>query len=293
MRAAGFWQLSAAGIAAALAFLKGSFMLFDSHTHLNSSDFDDRREALMTEARQAGLGGLCLIGSDPDTIATGLHMLADYPEAVMIVGAHPVEAKDCDAARFEQFKAALKHPKVVGVGEIGLDYHWPDSPHKTQHVIFKAHLALAREAGVPFAIHTRDALEDTYAILQEANAGEIGGVIHNFGEDLTWAKRFLDLGLYLSFSGVATFKKTTALREALAYAPLDRILIETDAPYLTPEPFRGQENHPAMIRYTCNRLAHARSMSYEAFAQATYQNALRFYRIERTDKGFVRKCDRD
>lgn len=268
-------------------------MLFDTHNHLNSSDFDGERDSYVQMAVRQGVAGLCIIGSDEGTLERGFAMLNDYPQVVMICGAHPVEAKDLTPERWEAFEKAWQHPKVVGVGEIGLDYHWPDSPPKVQKEVFVKQLAVARRLGLPFAIHTRDSLEDTYAILKEEQAGDIGGVIHSFGYDLDWAKKFLDLGLYLSFSGVATFKKSKAVREAAAYAPLDRILIETDSPYLTPEPFRGKVNHPALVRFVNDRLAYERGLSYEEFAKATYENACRFYGLQEVAGGFQRASAHD
>lgn len=265
-------------------------MLFDTHTHFNAPEFATDRQAAITRARQAGVSGMALIGFDRETIANAQTLVQENRDMVAAYGWHPELAGEYDAQVEQTLQQALDSPKVVAVGEFGLDYHWDAAPHEVQERVMRRQIAIARERKLPIIIHTRDANEDTYRILKDERVGELGGIMHTFGDDPEWAQKFLDLGLHLSFSGVVTFKKSKAVRSAAALVPKDRLLIETDSPYLAPEPHRGQRNESAHIRYVVNRLAEARETSYEAIADLTYQNACRLFGIHwDEEKGFVKE----
>ncbi|MDO4680550.1 MAG: TatD family hydrolase [Aerococcus sp.] len=264
-------------------------MLFDTHTHFNAEDFQTDREEAITRARHAGVSGMSIIGFDHETITTAQTLVHHNPDMVAAYGWHPELAGDYDAAVEEELQQALDSEKVVAVGEFGLDYHWEGATHDVQERVMRRQIAIARERHLPIIIHTRDANEDTYRILKDEHVEEIGGIMHTFGDDPEWAQKFLDLGMHISFSGVVTFKKSKAVRKAAAMIPNERLLIETDSPYLSPEPHRGKRNESANIRYVATRLADVRDTSYEEIAALTYQNACRLFNIHwDEEKGFVK-----
>ncbi|MCI5776006.1 MAG: TatD family hydrolase [Aerococcus sp.] len=267
-------------------------MLFDTHTHFNASDFDDDREAAIQGARNAGVSGMNIIGFDKDTIPGARELVKNNKDMVASYGWHPEVAGDYNDAIEQQLQEYLDTEKVVAVGEFGLDYHWNAAPKDVQERVMRRQIAIARERHLPIIIHTRDANEDTYRILKDEHVETIGGIMHTFGDDPEWAKKFLDLNMHISFSGVLTFKKSKAVREAAKIIPEDRLLIETDSPYLSPEPHRGQRNTSANVRFVCNLLADVRDTSYEAIAAQTYQNACDLFHIRYDEeKGFVRTHD--
>jgi len=188
---------------------------------------------------------------------------------------HPHDAAALDAPSEVELLTLAQSARVVAIGEIGLDYHYDHSPRETQQAVFRRFIQLARQLGKPIVIHTRSAARDTLDILAEERASEVGGIIHCFSEDRQFATRALDLGFDLSFSGIVTFKKSQAIQEVAAWAPLDRILVETDSPYLAPVPVRGKPCEPAFVVHTARFIAALRGMAFEALAQATSQNAAR------------------
>ena len=178
------------------------------------------------------------------------------------------------------YLAMGQHPKVIALGEIGLDYYWMTADKETQARVFKRQMELAKELDLPFVVHTRDALEDTYALIKEVGVGPRGGIMHSFSGTLEEAQAFMDLGMHISFSGVVTFKKARELQEAAQALPLEKILVETDAPYLAPVPKRGRENRTGYTRYVVEMLAQLRNQSVEEVAKATYENARSLFRID-------------
>ncbi len=258
-------------------------MIFDSHTHLNAEQFNDDIPETIERANELGVTKMAVVGFDMPTIEKSLQLSQDYPNIYSIIGWHPTEAgsytKEIEAKLQEQ----LTQPKVVALGEIGLDYHWMEDPKEVQAKIFRRQIAIAKEMKLPISIHTREALEDTYAILKEEDVRDIGGIMHSFSGDFEWAKRFLDLGMHLSFSGVVTFKKATDVQEAAMNAPLDRMLVETDAPYLAPVPYRGKRNEPGYTRYTVEKIAELRKQTMEEVAGQTWKNAHRLFRLNEHD----------
>ena len=237
-------------------------MLVDSHCHLDSSDFDSDRDDVIRRAMDAGVTRM---------VAVDKVELADRHACFYATtGVHPHEASKGDLKRVE---TDLRHPKVIAVGEIGLDYHYDFSPREVQQRVFIDQIAIARQAGVPIVIHTREAWEDTFAILKEhwVPAG-IAGIMHSFTGGPAEAARSVEMGFYLSFSGIVTFPKALDIQQAAREAPLDRILVETDAPYLAPVPNRGKRNEPSFVVHTAKRVAALRGVPFEEVAAATTAN---------------------
>lgn len=255
-------------------------MIFDSHTHLNVDQFKDDLPETIARAHELGVSEMAVVGFDSLTIEKSLALSQAYPSIYSIIGWHPTEAGSYTAAIEKKLNNQLELPKVVALGEIGLDYYWMEDPKEVQERIFRRQLAMAREHQLPFSIHTRDALEDTYKILKEEKVYRTGGIMHSFSGDVEWMKRFLDLGLHISLSGVVTFKKAEDLHQVAKVVPLDKLLVETDAPYLAPVPYRGKRNEPGYTRYVVERIAELRQLPWEEIATVTRSNAHQLFRIE-------------
>ncbi|MFC6316153.1 TatD family hydrolase [Lapidilactobacillus achengensis] len=254
--------------------------IFDTHTHLNDTPFAGQEASFVRHAAALGVVKLANVGSNQTLNEGALRLAAEFPNAYAIIGWHPDDAKDYDTAAAAWLRANCQRPKVVAIGEIGLDYHWDASPRPVQRQVFAAQLALAKALDLPVSIHSRDALADTYAILAAAQLPPQRIIMHSFNATPEWVPQFLDLGAYLSFSGVITFKNAAYLRESLAQVPLDRLLVETDAPYLTPMPHRGQQNEPGYTRYVAAGIAQTLDLPLATIAQQTYRNALRVFGLE-------------
>jgi TatD DNase family protein len=256
-------------------------MLVDTHCHLDPAYFPDGADAAIARAETAGVDGFVVVGVgrdlEPARHAVALATrLADRVGAA--VGIHPHDAASWSPAVHDELASLARAAAVVAVGEIGLDYHYDHSPRDTQREVFARLVALAREVKKPIVIHTREAAADTLAVLEAEGARDVGGVIHCFSEDRPFAERALDLGFDLSFSGIVTFKGAKAIHEVAAWAPLDRILVETDSPYLAPVPLRGKPCEPAYIVHTAKRVAELRGTTVEEIARATSENAERRFR---------------
>jgi len=258
-------------------------MLIDTHTHLDDTRYDGDREAMIERAREAGVDTFITIGCDLATSRAAVELADRYPFVYASIGVHPHEVRHIGDNWYDEFRRLARHPKVVAYGEIGLDYHYNHSPPKLQRERFREQILLAREFKLPVIIHTREAQEDTIAILKEENAGETGGVFHCFTGDARLAQDGLDLGFYLSFSGVVTFQNATMLREIVKTVPMDRILIETDCPYLTPAPHRGKRNEPAYVRLVAETIASIKStaspVSVDEVGLFTSANAQRLFKL--------------
>lgn len=255
-------------------------MIFDTHTHLNVEQFKDDLVETMARSRELGVTEMAVVGFDTPTIEKSLELSQTYPEIYSIIGWHPTEAGSYSKAIEDKLQSQLTEPKVVALGEIGLDYYWMNDPKEVQAKVFRRQIAIAREHNLPISVHTRDAIEDTYQILKEENIQNVGGIMHSFSGDVEWMKRFLDLGMHISLSGVVTFKKATEVHEVAQAVPLERLLIETDAPYLAPMPYRGKRNEPGYTRYVAEKVAELREMTLEDVAKITRQNAFELFRIE-------------
>lgn len=252
-------------------------MLIDTHCHLDADNCPGGPADTLVRARAAGVRGFVVIGVGATTVpAREATALARQEKDVRAaVGLHPHDARQSTPAMREELAQIAAAPEVVAVGEIGLDYHYDLSPREAQQEEFRHFLGVARALKKPAVIHTREAAEDTIRILREERAQEVGGIIHCFSEDLAFAKEALDLGFLLSFSGIVTFKNARAIQEVAAWAPPDRILVETDAPYLAPVPHRGKRCEPAYVVHTARHVAQLRSVSFEKLAEQTTDNARR------------------
>jgi TatD DNase family protein len=249
--------------------------LIDSHCHLDPTNFNEGSEPVLTRARQGGVSGFVCIGVGGLSEARYACALAERSsDVVATVGVHPHDAVENDSDLETELCALAASDRVVAVGEIGLDYHYDHSPRATQQAVFRRYLQIARQLGKPVVIHTRSAAEDTLEILESENARDVGGVIHCFSEDLAFARRALDLGFMLSFSGIATFKRAEAVREVARWVSADSYLIETDSPYLAPVPKRGKKNEPAFLVHTAQCIAELRQKTFAEVAAETTQNAL-------------------
>ena len=251
----------------------------DSHAHLTMEPFDADREAVIARARDAGLVHVVTISSYVGDAMLCADLAERHDFIHFTAGVHPHEAKDWNDATARDVRAAARRPKAVAIGEIGLDYHYDRSPREAQRDVFRVQVRLARELGLPVVIHTREAWDDTLSILRDEDAGSIGGVFHCFSGGVPEARRCLDLGFFLSFAGPVTFKNTTALGEAAAYAPLERILTETDSPYLTPHPHRGTRNEPARVVLVTERIAALKGLPPAEVGRAATRNCERVFRI--------------
>ncbi|EMF0157200.1 TatD family hydrolase [Enterococcus hirae] len=258
-------------------------MIFDSHTHLNAEQFNDDIPETIERAKELGVTKMAVVGFDTPTIEKSLQLSHDYSNIYSIIGWHPTEAGSYTKDIEKKLQVQLTMPKVVALGEIGLDYYWMEDPKEVQAEVFRRQIAIAKEMNLPISIHTREALADTYQILKEEDIRDIGGIMHSFSGDFEWAKRFLDLGMHISFSGVVTFKKAQDVQEAATHVPLDRLLVETDAPYLAPVPYRGKRNEPGYTRYTVEKIAELRNLPVEEVALQTWKNAHRLFRIAEND----------
>ena len=253
-------------------------MLIDSHCHLDFPDFADELDAVVGRARAAGIARLVTISTRVARQAQVLAIAERFADVFASVGTHPHYAQEEVDVTVAQLVALTRHPKIVALGEAGLDYHYDRSPRAAQEQGFRTHIAAARETGLPLVIHSRDADADTARILEEETGqGAFPAVLHCFtgGRDL--ARRAIGLGLFISFTGILTFKNSTELRAIAAELPADRILVETDAPYLAPGKFRGKRNEPAYVVETAKVLAEARGVSFDAIAQQTSENFFRLF----------------
>lgn len=239
-------------------------LLVDSHCHLDYFERDGDLDDVLERARQAGIGGLLTIGTKIKTFPA-IHAIARARRNVWCtIGTHPHEAADESVTRIDDLVALAQDPRVVGIGETGLDYYYDHSPREIQQAVFRTHIAAAQAADLPLVIHTRDAEADTETLLREAQSqGPLAGVLHCFSSGPDLARVALDLGLMIGISGIVTFKKSDTLRDILRSVPLERLLVETDAPYLAPMPHRGKRNEPSYMVRTAALVAEVKGVSYE------------------------------
>ncbi len=257
-------------------------MLVDSHCHLDFPELTADLDGVLGRARAAGVGHFLTIGTTMAKFAAVRAAAEHAPDVHCTVGIHPHEAKVEPLDGPDTLLREAEHPKVVGFGESGLDYYYNHSPRDEQIANFRAHIAAAREANLPLVVHTRDAEDDTIAILGEEQArGPVAGVIHCFTGTKRLAQAMLEIGFLISVSGIATFKKADELRAAIAEVPLDRLLVETDSPYLAPQPVRGKRNEPAFVVHTAAMLANLKGVTNETLAVATTENFFRLFKKAR------------
>jgi len=247
-------------------------MLVDSHCHLTGGQLENDQDAVLERARLAGVTGFVAVGTDLADCRRVLELAGRQPQVQASLGLHPHEASAWDPAAARELEALVQDPRVRFVGETGLDWHYDLSPREVQEAVFRDHIRLARRCGKPVMVHTREAPAETLRILAEEGAGQVGGIIHCFSEDRAFAAGALDLGFHLSFSGIVTFKNAAGIREVAAWAPEDRILVETDSPYLAPVPFRGKTNEPAYVVQVAAQVAGLRHLAPERLAEITSRN---------------------
>jgi len=258
-------------------------MLIDSHCHLDPHYFKEGPDDVMARARAAGVSAFVVVGvgADLGPARFAVELAARRPDVRATVGMHPHEAAQLTDAMLAELEQLAARPEVLAVGEIGLDYHYMRSPRDVQQGVFRDLIGLARRLGKPIVVHTREAAEDTLSMLEGEGAAEVGGIIHCFSEDRPFAERALALDFDLSFSGIVTFRTATAIQEVAAWAPGDRILVETDSPYLAPNPLRGKRCEPAHVVHTARHIASLRGVRFEDLAAQTAENTRRRLRWAR------------
>jgi len=254
-------------------------MLIDTHAHLEMREFNDDRDEVIKRAREAGVGYIVTIGTTLESSRDAVMLADKYDFIYAAIGIHPHEVKDILHPTYDILRHFAQHKKVVAYGEIGLDYHYEHSPRADQKRKFRDMLREARKLELPVIVHDRDAHEDTLQILSEEWTPELGGVLHCFSGDIAMAKRVIEMGFSLSIAGPVTFPKAEALREVVRQVPIEHLLIETDSPYLSPQPMRGKRNEPAFVRHTAEAIAKIKGLSFDDVARITSFNAMQLFGI--------------
>ncbi|MER3127279.1 TatD family hydrolase [Bacillus pumilus] len=254
-------------------------MLFDTHAHLNAEQYKEDLEQVIERAKSEKVEKIVVVGFDRPTITRAMELIEEYDFIYAAIGWHPVDAIDMTDEDLLWIKELSKQEKVVAIGEMGLDYYWDKSPKDVQKEVFRRQIALAKEVNLPIIIHNRDATEDVVTILQEEGAADVGGIMHCFTGSLEIAKACMQMNFYISFGGPVTFKNAKKPKEVVKDIPSDRLLIETDCPYLTPAPFRGKRNEPSYVKYIAEQIAELREISFEELAELTTKNAKKVFGI--------------
>ena len=252
-------------------------MIFESHAHYDNEVFDEDREELLTSLKEHGIEWVINIGASLERCKSTLRLMEQYPFMYGAMGVHPSEVEELNEENFAWLREQCSVDKVVAVGEIGLDYHWNEPEPHIQKLWFERQLELAREVKLPVVIHSRDAAKDTLDIMHALHAEEIEGVIHCFSYSKEIAREYLEMGYYFGIGGVVTFHNAKKLKEAVEYIPMDRILLETDCPYLAPEPHRGTRNSSLNLPYVAQEIAALKGISYEEVVEVTAGNAKKLF----------------
>ncbi|MBB1062651.1 TatD family hydrolase [Limosilactobacillus fastidiosus] len=256
--------------------------VYDSHTHLNDDAFYNDVPAFEARAAHYGVTQMNIVGSNTILNERALKLAHKYENLHAIIGWHPEDIRSYNEEAEKKLLSQLHDPQVVGIGEIGLDYfNDQTSPHDQQQEIFAQQLEIARQLHLPVSIHVRDALDDAYSILRDAHIDEYGGVMHSFNGSPEMAEKFMNLGMAISFSGVVSFKTAEDVHRAALAVPLDRMMVETDAPYLTPIPYRGKENEPGFTKFVVNAIAKLKNVDAELVAYKTFHNAEQLFLTKR------------
>ena len=254
--------------------------IFESHAHYEDEAFNEDREELLTSLPQKGIEYVINVGSTVDTCHKTVDLVAKYPHIYGALGIHPSEIRDVTPEDLQWIEEEAKNnPKIVAIGEIGLDYYWDKDNRKEQWAMFSAQMDIAKRLKLPIIVHSREAAKDTYDCMINNNAKECGGVVHCFSYAVEEAKKYLDMGFYIGIGGVVTFKNAVKLKEVAEYVPVDRILLETDCPYLSPVPYRGKRNSSLYIPEIANMIADIKGIAYDELINSTYENACKMYRI--------------
>ncbi|WP_059174183.1 TatD family hydrolase [Bacillus sp. FJAT-27445] len=254
-------------------------MLIDTHAHLNADQYEDDVEEVMARAKENGVEKIVVVGFDRPTITKAIDLAEANEFIYACVGWHPVDAVDMTDEDLAWIETLSAHPKVVALGEMGLDYHWDKSPKDVQKEVFRKQIRLAKKVKLPIVIHNRDATADIVDILKEEDAAEVGGIMHCFSGSVEIAKQCVEMNFYISLGGPVTFKNAVKPKEVASEIPLDRLLVETDCPYLTPHPHRGKRNEPSYVRLVAEEIAALKGISFEEVANVTTKNAKRLFGI--------------
>lgn len=255
-------------------------MYFDSHVHLDDKKFNPDREQVIQAAKEAGISLMLNPGADMESSKKALDLAETYPEIYAAVGIHPHDAQNKKADDLQQLEAWSRHEKVVAIGEIGLDFHYDFSPRDIQRKCFQEQLELAKQLEMPVIIHDRDAHGEVFDMIKEAGVAKTGCVMHCYSGSAEMAMEYVKRGIYISLAGPITFKNARKTREVAEQVPLEKLFIETDCPYLTPVPYRGKRNQPAMVTYVAEAIAQAKGITSEAVAHQTMENAKQFFQIK-------------
>ncbi|WP_226677553.1 TatD family hydrolase [Rossellomorea aquimaris] len=254
-------------------------MLFDTHVHLNAEQFDEDLEEVISRAREAGVENMVVVGFDRPTIDRAMELIGQYDFLYAAIGWHPVDAIDMKDEDLVWIEELSQHPKVVAIGEMGLDYHWDKSPKDVQKEVFRKQIQLAKKVKLPIVIHNRDATQDIVDILREEGADEVGGIMHCFSGSPEIAQECVDMNFYISLGGPVTFKNAKKPKEVAKEIPLEKLLIETDCPYLAPHPYRGKRNEPAYVKLVAEQIAELKEVSLEEVEKMTTENAKKLFNI--------------
>ncbi len=252
-------------------------MIFDTHAHYDDEAFEEDREELLAQMEPAGIGGIVNVGASLQGVRASRELAERHPFVWAAVGVHPDEVGSLNEEALHWLYELCRKPKTVAVGEIGLDYYWDKEPHEVQKQWFIRQLQMAKETGLPVNIHSREAAQDTFDIMKEHHAGTTGGIIHCFSSSAQMALEYVKLGYYIGIGGVVTFKNARVMKEVAAAVPLDRIVVETDCPYLAPAPNRGKRNSSLYLPLVIEEIARIRGVSAQEVEDATWENAHRVY----------------
>jgi len=255
-------------------------IFIDTHVHLNADQYEEDLQEVIDRALEAKVERMVVIGFDRKTIERTMQLIEQYDFVYGVIGWHPVDAIDCTQQDLEWIEQLASHPKIVGIGETGLDYYWDKSPKDVQQELFRKQIQLAQKINLPIVIHNRDATGDVVQILREENAASVGGVMHCFSGSVETARECIAMNFMISLGGPVTFKNSRLPKEVATEIALEHLMIETDAPYLAPHPHRGKRNEPAFVPLVAEEIARLKGLTIEEIAQATTANAKNFFGID-------------
>lgn len=255
-------------------------MIFETHAHYDDEKFDEDRDALLSSMKENGIGRIINVSANLESLENTRKLMEQYPFIYGAFGLHPDEVGDLNEDVMERMRELCRLEKAVAVGEIGLDYYWDKENHEKQQYWFRRQIALAREEKLPMIIHSREAAADTLRVMKEEKSEKIGGVIHCFSYSAEMAEEYLKMGFYLGIGGVVTFKNAKKIKEVVQMAPMERILLETDSPYLAPVPYRGKRNSSLYLPYVVREIAEIKGISEEEVIEMTEKNAVRLFQTE-------------